>query len=84
MHAIEATLENGSITLLEPLPAHIHKARVVILFEDALPAAAVPAAILKSISPSAEAQFDALALAAWADDSVDENTDWERHFGLKP
>ena len=33
---------------------------------------------------SAEAQFDALALAAWADESVDENTDWERHFGLKP
>jgi hypothetical protein len=25
-----------------------------------------------------------LALAAWADESVDENTDWERHFGLKP
>jgi hypothetical protein len=34
--------------------------------------------------PSAEVQFDALALAAWADESVDENTDWERHFGLKP
>ena len=33
---------------------------------------------------SAEAQFDALALAAWADESVDENTDWERHVGLKP
>jgi hypothetical protein len=33
---------------------------------------------------SAEAQFDALALAAWADESVDENTDWDRHFGFKP
>ena len=34
--------------------------------------------------PSAEVQFDALALAAWADESLDENTDWERHVGLKP
>ncbi len=84
MLAIEASLENGQLVLHEPLPLNTTRARVFILVENQAPVSAFPAGALHHRPSSPEAEFDALALASWMDDQVDERVDWEAHFGLKP
>ncbi len=81
MQAIEGTLDDGRLTLFSPLPTGIHRARVVVLVEDA-PAPALPAQELRETPVLAENEFSALSLAAWADDSIDEDVDWEAYFEL--
>ena len=80
MQAIEGTLDDGRLTLFSPLPTGIHRARVVVLVEDA-PAPALPARS-RETPVLAENEFSALSLAAWAGDSIDEDVDWEAYFEL--
>lgn len=82
MHAIEATLDKGKLVLNEPLPSNIKSAKVIILLED-VPEVALPAQILTPQAVSSEQDFESLSIASFFGGESDENTDWERYFGLK-
>ena len=45
-------------------------------------APALPAQEMKASPVLAEDEFAALSLSAWANDSVDEDVNWEDYFGL--
>ncbi len=82
MQAIEGTLENGHLTLFSALPSDVRRARVVVLFEDAF-SQGLPVQELRPTAASAENEFAAMSLAAWADEPIDETADWEAFFGLR-
>jgi hypothetical protein len=84
MLAIEATLQQGKLTLLEPLPYGVTSARVFILIDNGADLSSLPAAnSFPALTPVEEEGFSNLALAEWVDEASDESTDWEEHFGLK-
>jgi hypothetical protein len=82
MLTIEATLLQGMLTVLEPLPVGVKVAREFILIENGIAALTLP--IAKPVTTISEEEIlSSMALARWVEEASDEKTDWKDHFGLK-
>ena len=85
MLAVKGYYQDGTITLLEPLPQDVKEAElnIVVLPKKPKRHVSVPSDRFRLKERCSEDEFQALGLSAFFDNEDDANVDWENFFGLK-
>ena len=85
MITIKAYYKDGKITLIEPIPAQIRKAKLTIMIEpeDKPDVRAIPAQEFMVMEKDSEAEYKLIGLNSFFDTEDDKNINWEDYFGLK-
>ena len=81
MHAIKALYREGNIELLSPLSA-ADDTELLIVVLDREGRTGIPSETLKPSPCTSEEEFRALGMASFANDSDNQDVDWEEVFGV--
>lgn len=85
MIAIRADYKDGKITLIEPMPNQIRKARLTIVVEpeNEPEKLFIPEKEFMVMGNESETEYKLIGLHAFFDTEDDKNINWEDYFGLK-